>query len=150
VSDVVRAGDTGPDGMRVENKGLSLTLHYRGRPDLEPAILEWAQHQAARSGLEVRPAKMSIELHPPIEADKGTTLEELAAGLEAVAFLGDDVGDLTAFDALDRLAAAGVTTVRVAVRGAEQSDELVGRADVVVDGPEGALALLRDLLTELD
>jgi len=146
VSDVVQAGPSGPDGMHVENKGLSVTLHYRGRPELEPAIVEWAEHQAARSGLELRPAKMSVELHPPIEADKGTTLEALAAGLDAVAFLGDDVGDLSAFDALDRLAAIGITTVRVAVRATEQSDELVARADVVVDGPEGALALVRELV----
>jgi trehalose 6-phosphate phosphatase len=126
-----------------------LTLHYRGRPDLQRDVLIWAEHQAARSGLLVRPAKMSVELHPPIAADKGTTLETLAAGLTSVAYLGDDVGDLPAFDGLDRLAAAGLTTIKVAVRGAEQSDELVGRADLVVDGPEGALALLHALIADL-
>ena len=93
--------------MVVESKGLSLTLHYRHPSRARPAVAEWARQQAARSGLEVRPAKMSVELHPPIAADKGTAVEELVAGLAAVCFVGDDRGDLPAYDALDRLAAPG-------------------------------------------
>lgn len=146
VDDVAsQAAARGPDGMRVEVKGLSLTLHYRGRPDIEPAVRAWAEQQAARSGLELRPARMSYELHPPIQVDKGTTLVELADGLSSVCFLGDDVGDLPAFDGLDRLAAAGVATLRVAVRSNEGSPDLLDRADVVVDGPAGAVALLEAL-----
>src|SRR4051794_15069652 len=41
------------DGLRVENKGLSLTLHYRGHPELEDDVRALAERQAARSGLEV-------------------------------------------------------------------------------------------------
>ena len=91
--------------MRVESKGLSLTLHYRGHPDLESQVRELAERQAARSGLSVRTARMSYELHPPIDADKGTALRDVTAGLEAVCFLGDDRGDLPAFVELERLAA---------------------------------------------
>ena len=149
-----RSAALGPEGMRVEAKGLSLTLHYRGRPEREPDVRAWAEQQAARSGLTVRPARMSFELHPPIEVDKGTALLDLVAPadsgervprLGAVCFLGDDVGDLPAFDGLDDLAARGLTTVRIAVRSAEGSPELLERADVVVDGPTGALALLEAL-----
>lgn len=146
VDDVVTvAHASGPDGMRVEPKGLSLTLHYRGRPDLEPQVLAFAERQAARSGLTVRRARMSVELHPPIDADKGTALRELTEGLSAVCFLGDDRGDLPAFAALDELAASGVATVRVAVRSDESPAELLDAADMVVDGPEGARALLGEL-----
>jgi trehalose 6-phosphate phosphatase len=132
--------------MRVESKGLSLTLHYRGRPDLEPAVRVWAEEQATRSGLVVRSAKMSFELHPPIAADKGTALRELTGGLQAVCFIGDDLGDLPAFDQLDVLQASGVSTVRAAVRSDESPAELLERADIVVDGPAGAAELLRALL----
>ena len=132
----------GPAGMRVEPKGLSLTLHYRGNPEIEPAVRAWAEQQAARSGLEVRSARMSVELHPPIPIDKGTALLELAEGLEAVCYLGDDIGDLAAFDALDQLAAEGVYTLRVGVRSAEHTEALLDRADVVVDGPAGSLELI--------
>lgn len=135
----------GPDGMRVEAKGLSITLHYRGRPEREADVRAWAEHQALRSGLELRPARMSYELHPPIEVDKGSTLLELAEGLGAVGFVGDDVGDLPAFDALDRLEADGVTTVRIGVRSQEGAAELLDRADLVVDGPAGVLAVLEAL-----
>jgi trehalose 6-phosphate phosphatase len=137
---------SGPEGMRVEPKGLSLTLHYRGRPDIAPAVLAWAEDESARSGLTVRAAKMSVELHPPIAADKGTAVRDLAGGLSAVCFLGDDVGDLPAFDELDALAESGVATVRIAVRSDEAPGELLARADLIVDGPAGAALVLEALL----
>lgn len=135
----------GPAGMKVEPKGLSITLHYRGRPRLEPRVRAFAESQAVRSGLECRPARMSYELHPPIPADKGSALVELSEGLTSVCFIGDDVGDLRAFDALDKLAATGVHTVRVAVHSTEETSELISRADVVVDGPPAVRDLVRYL-----
>lgn len=144
VATVSRA--TGPRDMRVESKGLSLTLHYRGHPELESVVRELAERQATRSGLSIRPARMSFELHPPIPADKGTAVRDLADGLAAVCFLGDDVGDLPAFAELEKLADEGVATVRVAVRSDEAPDALLDAADVVVDGPEGARDLLQELL----
>lgn len=136
----------GPVGMGVESKGLSITLHYRSRPSIGAEVHAWAQRQAARSGLLVRSARMSVELHPPIAADKGTAVQGMAEGLGAVCFIGDDLGDLPAFDALDALGASGTWVARVAVRSDEAPAELLARADVVVDGPEGAVGLLRRLL----
>lgn len=126
----------------VERKGLSVTLHYRPMPEREVEARAWAEAEAARRGLRVLPARMSYELRPPVAADKGTALADLAQGLDAVCFLGDDLGDLPAFDALDRLADGGVTVARVAVASDESPPGLLARADVVVDGPAGALALL--------
>jgi trehalose 6-phosphate phosphatase len=132
-------------GDAVEPKGLSLTLHFRAHPELGPVVRAWADDDAATSGLVVRAAKASVELHPPVSADKGTVIERAAAGLRAVCFLGDDVGDLPAFDGLDRLSDAGVHTVRVGVSTEEAPPELLARADVVVDGPAGALEILQRL-----
>jgi trehalose 6-phosphate phosphatase len=132
--------------MVVEAKRASLTLHYRRHPDLSGHIEQVARQVADESGLSVRPAKMSVELHPPVDHDKGTVLEGLAADATGpVVFLGDDVGDLPAFDALDRLAARGRTTLRVAVAGAETAPDVLARADLVVAGPADAVALLQDL-----
>jgi trehalose 6-phosphate phosphatase len=139
------ARDRGPEGMRVEPKGLSLTLHYREVPTLADDVHAFAEQQARRSGLVCRVAKMSYELHPPIEVDKGTALVEHAEGLRAVCFIGDDVGDLPAFDALDALAERGVHVVRVAVATDETPAELRARADVTLSGPEAVEALLRSL-----
>lgn len=132
-------------GPVVEEKGVSLTLHYRGRPDRQHEITSWATGEGTRGGLVVRMAKASVELHPPVAADKGTVVDRILDGLDAACFLGDDVGDLPAFDALDRFAARGGHAVRVGVRTSEAPDELLARADLVVEGPAGALAVLHAL-----
>jgi trehalose 6-phosphate phosphatase len=145
-SAAARALREGPDAMVVEPKGLSITLHYRTDPSLEDEVLGWAHTTGQELGLEVRPAKMSVELHPPIDSDKGTALEELVGDSAAVLYAGDDRGDLPAFDALDRLAARGVHTARVAVGSHEAPPELVARADLVLPDPDAVVALL-DALT---
>jgi trehalose 6-phosphate phosphatase len=135
----------GPPGMRVEPKGLSVTLHYRGAPEIAREVEALGRLLADRGGLAVRPARMSVELHPPVAADKGTVIERFAATASAAMFVGDDLGDLPAFDALDRLAATGAHVARVAVRSDEAPPALVERADLVVDGPPAVLDLFRRL-----
>jgi trehalose 6-phosphate phosphatase len=132
-----------PPGVTVESKGLSLTLHHRTHPDLAGVVGDVAGALAADSGLVLRPARMSVELHPPVAADKGTALAELLADRRAACFIGDDAGDLPAFDALDAFAGGGGQAVRVAVRSAEAPAEVLARADVVVDGPAAVVELLR-------
>ena len=147
VDQVAAAAGGGPvSGLGVERKGLALTIHYRVDPSREADARAWVEEQAEASGLVVHPARMSYELRPPVERDKGAVLAEAAAGRRQVCFLGDDRGDLSAFDALDRLAAEGTAVVRVGVESAEAPEELLERADVVVDGPQGSLSVLRALL----
>lgn len=134
-----------PGDVVVEPKGLSLTLHYRTAPDRAEEIQRWAAARATADGLVVRDAKMSVELHPPLAVNKGTTVRALAAGLRAVGFVGDDVGDLPAYAVLADLRQAGVATAAIAVRSAEAPAEVLAAADVVVDGPAGALEVLRAL-----
>jgi trehalose 6-phosphate phosphatase len=134
---------TAPPGVRVEDKGLGVTVHWR----LAPEAAAWAQSaaddEAARSGLRAQPGKMSVELRLPLEVDKGTALRHLVSGCSAVLFIGDDRGDLPAFAALARLRAEERTaTVSVAVRSAETPDAVLEAADLTVEGPAGAVALL--------
>ncbi|WP_421118466.1 trehalose-phosphatase [Aquihabitans daechungensis] len=131
-------------GIVVEAKGLSITLHVRTRPELGEAVVELAHQVAAPTGLVVRPAKMSVELHPPVEADKGTALRALAEGAGAVLYAGDDVGDLPAFAALDDLAqrAPFVATLGVVVDGPELPDELRAPHRLVLPDQAAVLALL--------
>jgi trehalose 6-phosphate phosphatase len=135
-----------PDGVHVETKGLSVTVHYRTAPEHRTWVRSWAETASRDCGLVQRPARMSVELLPPLTIDKGTTIAELGAGLDAVCFIGDDLGDLDAFAALDRMRAHGVATMRVAVRSDESPPDLIATADVVVDGPPGTVALLRSLV----
>jgi trehalose 6-phosphate phosphatase len=134
-----------PQGLRVERKGLSVTLHYREAPSLAGWAAGFAAEAAATSGLVAHVGKQSWELRPPVPTDKGTVVNELAVGLRAVCFVGDDSGDLPAFAALARLRASGVDTLGVAVAGAETPTALIAASDAVVDGPAGVLDLLEAL-----
>lgn len=147
ISDVaLSARRHGPAKMRVESKELSLTLHYREHPEIAEDVVAYALGVAEAAGLEARPARMSIELHPPIGENKGTALARLAEDHDGpVVFIGDDVGDLAAFDTLDALAADGRPVLRVAVRSDEMPAPLRERADLLLEGPPGVLEFLRGL-----
>lgn len=141
------ARDAFPE-LIVEDKGLSMTLHFRNSPESEPQVFSWALSMASSSGLVMRQAKSSIELHPPVQTDKGTVIEDViraSTDLGTVCFLGDDRGDLPAFSALTRLGKTGIEVIRVAVETAETPRVLLRQADLVVSGPEGALAFLTTL-----
>jgi len=134
-----------PPALGVERKGLTVAIHFRVAPGYADLAQRWTTEAAARTGLAVHPARMSFELRPALPHDKGLVLARAASGLTHVMFVGDDRGDLEAFDALDRMAADGAVAFRVAVRSRESPAELIERADVAVDGPEGVLNLLRSL-----
>lgn len=141
--------DVDLEGVVLEDKEVMLGLHFRNARDVERAQLvldEIADELAGRYGLTRAGGRLAYELRPPAEFTKAAVVRERATGLEAVAFAGDDRVDLPGFDALDELAAKGVATLRIAVDSDEAPAELLERADVVVDGPAGAIELLRKLL----
>jgi trehalose 6-phosphate phosphatase len=138
------------DGVAVEDKGVMLGLHYRtavDRGSAGRALEEIAREMAARHGLRIATARMAFELRPPVEFSKSRVILERSReeALNAIAFAGDDSVDLPGFDALDELALDGLVTVRVAVRSPEAPDDLLRRADLVVDGPPGMVTLLEEL-----
>ena len=134
-----------PPGALVERKGLSIVVHYRTAPAAGSWAAAWAVEAAERTGLVRHPARMSEELRPPVPVDKGTAVAALIDGVAAACFLGDDAGDLPAFDVLDGLAGRGGIALKVGVRSDEAPAALLAQADLVVDGPEGALDVLRRL-----
>ena len=137
-------------GILVEDKGVMVGLHYRAAADHDSASRQLRSltiELAERFGLWHAEGKRAFELRPPIELSKAGVVFEVVreASLDPVLFAGDDVVDLPGFDALDRLSAQGVTTLRVAVSSAEAPPELLQRGDVIVDGPAGMLEMLRFL-----
>lgn len=135
-----------PPGLSLERKGLTAVVHFRTDPARAQTAEAWASHQAEATGLVVHAGRMSYELRPPLKFDKGTVLAGAVEGRRHVCFFGDDVGDLSAFDALDRMAAEGTTVVKVGVRSEEAPAALLESADLVVDGPAGTLSVLTVLL----
>ncbi|MDQ3752747.1 MAG: trehalose-phosphatase [Actinomycetota bacterium] len=145
-----RAEGLGIEGLLVEDKGYMVGLHWRKAADRNraaEAMSSLADELAAEYGLVQAPGKCALELRPPGEWSKGdvVTARSGSAGLRGAAFVGDDRGDLPAFDALDRLEAEGLTTIKVGVRSLESPPELLRRADVIVDGPSGVLEWLREV-----
>ena len=132
-----------PVGVSVEPKGLTVTVHWRRDPARAETAVALAEAEAAATGLEPHRGRMSIELRPPLAIDKGSVTADLIDGYAAACFLGDDLGDLPAFAALDRASDTGGTvTVKVAAVDDESAPEMAAAADVVVAGPEGARAVL--------
>ncbi len=128
-----------------ERKPLSLSFHFR-RADDEAAARAYLERVAASAqseGLVARWGRKVLEVRPPVRADKGTAVKALVAraGVDRALYAGDDTTDVDAFRGLDGLDHA----VRVAVDSGEAPPALVAAADLVVDGTEGVLALLRSL-----
>jgi trehalose 6-phosphate phosphatase len=137
-------------GLRVERKGqVAVTVHWRDQPERGEEAASWAAEAAPRLGLEApMRGRMAVELRPPVPVDKGTTVADLARGMESAAFAGDDVGDLPAFTALRALVDAGTLAHAVSIGvTSDESPPEIHAADVVVEGPAG-LAVVLDALAD--
>ncbi|MGW4021425.1 trehalose-phosphatase [Streptomyces sp. NPDC005009] len=136
-------------GTWIEEKGgRAVAVHTRRAADPQAAfeaLREPLTGLATRHGLVVEPGRMVLELRPP-GMDKGIALMEYARdiGAESVLYAGDDLGDLPAYTAVDKLRSAGTPGLLVC-SGSDEVAELRERADVVVDGPAGVVRLLRGL-----
>lgn len=141
-------GLVGPEGARVEDKGISLVVHTRTAPDPAGALVRLAgpvTDLAARTGLELHRGRLVLELRPPGHDKRAALLSLCTPRPSAVLFAGDDRGDLPAFDAVDELRAEGVGGLLVCSGSDEGPAELRERADLVVDGPAGVVLLLGQL-----
>ncbi|MCX5056168.1 trehalose-phosphatase [Streptomyces sp. NBC_00201] len=135
-------------GTWIEEKGRAVAVHTRRARDPQAAfeaLRAPLTDLAGRHGLIVEPGRLVLELRPP-GMDKGVALLEYVReiGASAVLYAGDDLGDLPAFAAVDKLRSDGVPGLLVC-SGSDEVTELRERADVVVDGPEGVVRLLRAL-----
>ncbi len=138
-----------PAGVHVEDKEHSLVVHTR--PAADPAgalaaLTRGVERLAAACGLEVVPGRFVLELRPP-GVDKGHAVRALASEREAAAvvYIGDDLGDLPAYDAVEALRRDGVPGLTVASVDPALDDapaELARRADLVLAGPPAVVAFL--------
>jgi trehalose 6-phosphate phosphatase len=138
-------------GIRTEDKGPIVALHWRGAPDEAAArsLLGEIAGGAESRGLIPHQGKRVLEIRPNVEIDKGVALAGLipVQVVDAALYGGDDRTDLDAFTALRALREEGKlkAAVRVAVAAEESPPELVDDADLTVDGPEGFVRVLEAL-----
>ena len=131
----------------VEDKGLSLSFHYREAANEEEALgrLRELAGRAVAAGLAPRWGRKVLEVRPAGGADKGVAVARLLAeaGVARALYAGDDATDLDGFRGLGE--AELEHAVLVAVRSAEAPRDLVEAADIVVEGPAGLVAILEAL-----
>ncbi|MFF0386167.1 trehalose-phosphatase [Streptomyces sp. NPDC004286] len=140
-------------GTWIEEKGRAVAVHTRRAENPDAAfdtLRAPLTDLATRHGLIVEPGRLVLELRPP-GMDKGVALLDhlRATGAESVLYAGDDLGDLPAFAALEKLRSNGFPALLVC-SGSTEVTELAERADLVVDGPEGVVALLSALAAQAD
>jgi trehalose 6-phosphate synthase/phosphatase len=96
-------------GVWVEEKGASLTFHYRqAQPAQHGAVAERARASVREAGFQARDGLCSVEARPPIGWDKGRAVLHLLRAREgpawservSVVYVGDDDTDEDAFRAL--------------------------------------------------
>jgi trehalose-phosphatase len=149
----------GLPGVRVEDKGLSWTLHVR-------RATAWTRRQAlrvfwdvvgvaARRGrVRVRRGSMIREVLPPVTWDKGAAVRWILAHLRPgtrplVIYVGDDLGDESAFAAVGRKGLSVVfgrrrrTRARFFLKSREELQRLLQSLTLLGHGPAPCSRLIR-------
>ena len=134
----------GFEGVFIEDKRLSLSLHYRGGKDRRAAAS--AVHAIARKAVGARRVhgKFVVNLVPEEAPDKGDAVLALmrARGCEAALFVGDDLTDEDAFAKTSEAKLIGIrigrwvgSKARFYLRRQEQIDALLSAlAEARADG----------------
>ncbi len=147
-------------GIRIEDKGAIVALHWRGAPN-ETAAESLAQEIASEAeweGLVPHRGRKVLEIRPNVAINKGIAVAALipahsaatntaAESIDHALYGGDDRTDVDAFAALRTLQEDGEleTAVCIAVASDESPPEVSESADLTVPGPEGFVRVLEAL-----
>ena len=141
------------DGVEIDDKGPSATIHYRNAREPESAAerIRAALGDVTPEGLIIRAGRMSFELRPAGAADKATAMTELIArhGLNGLVVLGDDVTDLDMFRAAGEARARGelAAAILAVAAGDEVPPAVAAAADAMLPDPYAVAALLAALVS---
>jgi trehalose 6-phosphate phosphatase len=136
-------------GVTIENKGLSLTIHYRLSTEPEIAEREILNTVAASEwakDLRVVRGRLALNLLPPVEVSKGTAVLDLIRdySLQGGLYLGDDLTDIDAFRAIhDAARNSKFRGLAIGVASAEMPERLAREADLTLNGVGDAARFLR-------
>lgn len=143
-------------GLLFEDKVTSASIHYRLTADPSAArerVTSCLKALTEGTDMNVVEGRRVVELRPPVDANKGTALEDLLARYDVTSavYAGDDQTDLDAFAGIRRW--ARVTKNRalaVAVISTEMPPGLTEEADLTVDGVDGWADFLDALLEAIN
>ncbi len=142
-------------GTWIEEKGQALAVHTRRAADPQAAfdaLRGPLGELAARHGLIVEPGRLVLELRPP-GMDKGVALAKYVreTDAESVLYAGDDLGDLAAYAAVEKLRTEGPDGIPglLVCSGSAEVPELAERADLLLTGPAAVVDFLAALARRL-
>ena len=145
LSDRLRHELSDIEGAEIEDKGITLSVHYRRVEDADTAarVRRATVREAERSGLRATHGKRVVEIRPPLDWHKGRAVEFLLDALGGgerlyPVFIGDDVTDEDAFLAVRRFGG-------LAVLIGDPAEPRETAADARIDSPERLVALLEAL-----
>ena len=134
------------DGIVIQNKGLTLSVHYRlvretAVTRIKRLFLEAIEYGEAKDKLQITEGKKVLEARPLVEWNKGKAIEWLleiygTAGSLPV-FAGDDVTDEDGFEALHKVGGISVFI---------GENNVPSTADYYLDSPEQLYHWLGKLL----
>jgi trehalose 6-phosphate phosphatase len=138
-------------GIRIEDKGAIVALHWRGSPN-EGAAESLAHEIASEAewqGLVPHRGRKVLEIRPNVAVNKGIAVAALipARPVDFALYAGDDRTDVDAFTALRTLQEdrALIAAACIAVASDESPPEVSREADLTVAGPEGFVRVLEAL-----
>lgn len=146
--------ETAEAGISVEDKMVTVSLHYRRAADQEAArrfIAEKILPKISEWGLTANEGRMVIEIKPPVKVNKGVSVGGVIDRLEArqAIYMGDDTTDIDALKELRRRRGEGdAYMVGVGVVSDEMPEGLPEFADLLVDRSSGVETVLTILAGE--
>jgi trehalose 6-phosphate phosphatase len=141
------------EGVVLENKRTVLAIHYRLAPDPDRArheIVARVVDRARARGLAISTGHFLYEVRPPVPVTKGTATRRLLREDDFVTavFCGDDLTDVTGFEAVHQWAAGDARRLACAVAAVtpETPRPVLDESDVRVQATPGMYEVLRRLL----
>lgn len=141
-------------GVIVERKLLGGSVHYRlanNAEEVRETILAILREPARAHHFLLSQGKCVIDIKPALTINKGQALGSLVKrhNLKGVIFAGDDRTDLDAMLEIERLQHEGLQAAAIAVQAADTLPELLEHADIKVQGVEGMIQLLHEIVEQL-
>ncbi len=156
LTEVASLEDALPDGLIIEDKTFTGSVHYRltKNPEASAIVLKAVLSEIAdRYGLLLTEGRLVFELRPRLDINKGVFVvnDIRLRGIKTAAFLGDDITDLDGFRALRELTESGelLASAAIGVRAPESPARVLTESDLMVDGVTGMVAELQRFAAEL-
>jgi trehalose 6-phosphate phosphatase len=140
-------------GVWLEDKGATLSLHYREANDHEAIMTPLRpilQRIESEQGLVIFEGRMVFEIRPPVQVHKGTAFTALVKEyhLTSAVYIGDDTTDLDAMHAAQTLRENGhCYAVGIGVASPETPTRVLDEADYIAQGIPDVEAFLEWIMT---